>query len=98
MSDQMFDPIELQVIAMERLAKAEAECDHLRVQLKTTRKNLKRATYIAEHLWQMIDQETWRSTGGDDGQGHYEGDYHAEQIRIEIQELSGEMNLREQEA
>jgi hypothetical protein len=83
--------------ASERADKAEAERDRLREELKTTRKNLKRATYIAEHLWQMVDQETWRSTGGDDGQGHYEGDYHAEQICIEIQELSGEMNLREQE-
>src|SRR4051812_10934166 len=63
--------------ASERADKAEAERDALREELKTTRKNLKRATYIAEHLWQMVDQETWRSTGGDDGQGHYEGDYHA---------------------
>jgi hypothetical protein len=47
-------------------------------------KELARAAYVAEHLFQMIDRETWRSTGGDDGQGHYEGDYRAEQIQEEI--------------
>jgi hypothetical protein len=46
---------------------------------------LARAAYVAEHLAQMIDRETWRSTGGDDGQGHYEGDYRAEQIHEEIE-------------
>jgi len=49
---------------------------------------LARATHLAEHLWQMVDSETWRDTGGDDGQGHYEGDYHAEQTREEIQRLA----------
>ena len=44
-----------------------------------------RATYVAEHLWQMVDRETWRAAGGDDGQGHYEGDYYAEQVRLEIE-------------
>jgi hypothetical protein len=48
---------------------------------------LKRAAYIAEHLMQMIDQETWRATGSDDGQGHYEGDYHAEQVAEELRGL-----------
>ena len=45
---------------------------------------LARAVWIAQHLFQMIDRDTWRATGGDDGQGHYEGDYHAENIREEI--------------
>lgn len=35
---------------------------------------------VAEGLFQMIDRETWRATGGDDQQGHYEGDYRAAQI------------------
>lgn len=43
-----------------------------------------RAEYLALHLHSMIDRETWRSTGGDDGQGHYEGDYHAEKVEREI--------------
>jgi hypothetical protein len=34
---------------------------------------------------QMIDPQTWRDSGGDDGQGHYEGDYRAEQIHAEIE-------------
>lgn len=44
-----------------------------------------RAAYVAEHLMQMIDRETWRSSGGDDGQGHYEGDYHEERTALEVQ-------------
>lgn len=46
---------------------------------------LARAAFIAEHLHAMIDQETWRASGSDDMQGHYEGDYHAEQVLEEIQ-------------
>lgn len=46
---------------------------------------LDRAAFVAEHLMQMIDRETWRATGGDDGQGHYEGDYREEQTFAEIQ-------------
>jgi hypothetical protein len=49
---------------------------------------LRRTRYIAEHLYQMIDRDTWRATGGDDGQGHYEGDYRAEQIGLELRELA----------
>ena len=43
-----------------------------------------RARNLAKHLFQMIDRETWRATGGDDGQGHYEGDYRAANIEEEI--------------
>lgn len=43
-----------------------------------------RAEYVALHLHSMIDGETWRASGGDDGQGRYEGDYHAEQVAREI--------------
>jgi chromosome segregation ATPase len=65
----------------ERAAAAEAENTRLR-------KNLKRATFLAEHLHQMIDPQTWRDHGGDDGQGHYEGDFHAEKTLTEIRELA----------
>ena len=48
---------------------------------------LQHAVYLAEHLFQMIDRETWRATGGDDGQGHYEGDYRAEKTYEDILRL-----------
>jgi hypothetical protein len=44
----------------------------------------KRVLFIAEHLFEMIPQSVWRDSGGDDMQGHYEGDYHAEQVREEL--------------
>jgi hypothetical protein len=47
---------------------------------------LARAAYVAEHLMQMIDRETWRASGGDDGQGHYEGDYHEARLALEVKE------------
>lgn len=43
-----------------------------------------RARHLAKHLFLMVDQKAWRDSGGDDGQGHYEGDYHAERIGEEI--------------
>lgn len=43
-----------------------------------------KARHLAKHLFQMIDHKTWRATGGDDGQGHYEGDYRAAGIEEEI--------------
>jgi hypothetical protein len=49
---------------------------------------LRRATFLAEHLMQMIDRETWRATGGDDGQGHYEGDHHEAQVALELKRLA----------
>ena len=52
------------------------------------REALRRAVSIAEHLFQMIDPQTWRESGADDGQGHYEGDYRAEQIREQLDALS----------
>lgn len=54
--------------------------------IRKLRETLNRAAYVAEHLHAMIDRETWRATGGDDMQGHYEGDYHAEQVLREIRE------------
>lgn len=50
------------------------------------REKLARAAYIAENLLGMIDRETWRAQGGE-AQGHYEGDYFAEQVYAEIVEL-----------
>jgi hypothetical protein len=52
--------------------------------LADARNALERATNVAEMLWMMVDRETWRDTGGDDGQGHYEGDYRAEKLIEEI--------------
>ncbi len=42
--------------------------------------------HTADHLHAMIPAEAWRDAGGDDGQGHYEGDYHAEQTLTNIRE------------
>lgn len=49
---------------------------------------LRRSTYLARHLLNMIPQEVWRDAGGDDGQGHYEGEYHAAGIREELEKLA----------
>jgi len=48
---------------------------------------LARAVRLLENLFAMIPREVWRDSGGDDGQGHYEGDYRAEGIRDEIASL-----------
>lgn len=42
------------------------------------------ARHIAKNLFPMIDRKTWRSIGVEI-EGHYEGDYYAEQIRLEIE-------------
>src|SRR5262245_58573618 len=42
------------------------------------------ARNLVSHMFQMISAETWREHGGDDGQGHYEGDYHAAQLQEQI--------------
>lgn len=49
--------------------------------------DLRRMVYVAEHLFQMVPREIWRDQGGDDSQGHYEGDYHAENVETEIREM-----------
>lgn len=49
--------------------------------------DLEQAVNLAEHLFQMVDRETWLATGGDDGQGHYEGDYRAAGVAEEIRAL-----------
>lgn len=43
-----------------------------------------RARLLARNLFQMVDPQAWRASGGDDGQGHYEGDYFAAKIGEEI--------------
>jgi len=43
-----------------------------------------RARHLAKHLFAMVTLEQWRDTGGDDGQGHYEGDYRAAELEEEI--------------
>lgn len=43
-----------------------------------------RARHLAKHLFAMVTLEQWRDTGGGDGQGHYEGDYHAAELEEEI--------------
>ena len=43
-----------------------------------------RARLLARNLFQMVDRQAWRDSGGDDGQSHYEGDYHAEKVWEEI--------------
>jgi hypothetical protein len=48
--------------------------------LATVREDLLGHRKLARQLFQMIPREVWRDHGGDDGQGHYEGEYHAEQI------------------
>jgi predicted HAD superfamily Cof-like phosphohydrolase len=49
---------------------------------------LARAVYLAAHLHRMVPRQVWLDSGGDDGQGHYEGDYRAEQVADEIHRLA----------
>lgn len=60
----------------------------LAAEVERLRDVAKRAIYLAEHLFQMVPREVWRDTGGDDGQGHYEGDHRAEQTAAEIAALA----------
>lgn len=67
------------------LANEQRRSSRLEREIEALKFILARAAYVARHLHAMIDQETWRATGGDDMQGHYEGDYHAEQVAAEIE-------------
>lgn len=51
------------------------------------RERLERALHLAEHLFLMVPQDVWRDSGGDDGQGHYEGDYRAAQVQEELRAI-----------
>ena len=70
------------------VVEAKNELLSLEEQLESARADSARAVYIAENLFQMIDPQTWRDSGGDDGQGHYEGEYRAEQLREELVSLA----------
>lgn len=54
------------------------------LRLEQTEEALLRVLFIAEHLFQMVPTKVWRDSGGDDGQGHYEGDYYAEKVADEL--------------
>lgn len=62
--------------------------DALEAELVVERERAERLHFLAERMFQMIPPEVWREQGGDDGQGHYEGDYWAEQLRDELVALS----------
>ena len=54
---------------------------------------LARAAYVADHLMDMIDRETWRESGATGPEGQYEGDYRQAQVALEIKrwkEIAGE--------
>lgn len=57
-------------------------------QLEQAERDKARAVFIAKHLFQMVPKEAWRAQGADDMQGHYEGDYWAEQTREELAALT----------
>lgn len=56
-------------------------------EIEDLRADLARAVYLAEHLHQMIPREVWRDHGAE-WMGHYEGDYHAEQVAEELKALA----------
>lgn len=67
----------VEVVRAAALSAAEAE-------LHDAREALARAAYVSRNLLEMIPLQTWRDGGGDDGQGHYEGDYRQARIADEI--------------
>jgi hypothetical protein len=65
-----------------------ARVDGLLAELDQAKRALARAVYLGEHLLGMVPREVWREQGGDDQQGHYEGDYWAEQTAAELKSLA----------
>jgi hypothetical protein len=63
----------------------------LRDEVMGLKKELAYARYLVEHLFAMVPRQAWRDTGGDDGQGHYEGEYAAARLEEEIQSWKKEM-------
>jgi hypothetical protein len=63
-----------------------ARVDALEAERDTLKETLARAASCAKHLMGMTTQEMWRELGSDDGQGHYEGDYWAENTSAQIDE------------
>lgn len=66
---------------------AENAARRLAARLEEAERAARRSLYIAEHLFGMVDQKAWRDSGGDDMQGHYEGDYRAETLAEELASL-----------
>jgi len=53
--------------------------------VRELRAALREAHHTGRQLMGMVDRQTWRDQGGDDGQGHYEGDYYAEKVSGQIE-------------
>jgi hypothetical protein len=51
----------------------------------TDRERAERLLFLAEHLFEMIDRETWRAEGAE-YMGQYEGDHHAESVLAELRD------------
>jgi hypothetical protein len=56
----------------------------LAAELERVTAALRDAAETASHLLDMIPRQVWLDTGGDDGQGHYEGDYRAAKVAEDI--------------
>lgn len=82
--DACADAVEQLTQERDALLKTEHYVERMERRITDLKEERDRARFIAEHLFQMIPQSVWRDTGGDDMQGHYEGDYHAEQVAEEI--------------
>jgi hypothetical protein len=80
------------------MANANATIGLLRSENKRLEEQYGTLLTLAEHLFQMIPRETWRDFGGDDGQGHYEGEYRAEQIEQELHALRDSFPATEPDA
>lgn len=53
----------------------------------------RRAIYLAVHLMDMIDPQTWRDSGAIGPEGQYEGEYRAAGVMDELKELSHTLGL-----
>ena len=73
---------------LEEAIKQEIPDWHPEVQ-RLVQAEVKRLRTLVTNLFLMVDQDAWRATGGDDGQGHYEGDYRSEQLAEEINSWKG---------
>lgn len=76
------------VTQAEYCGPADAALDRLRSHVRALERDRERAVFLAQHLFQMISPDVWRYSGADDGQGHYEGEYRAEQLWNELTALA----------
>lgn len=67
---------------------ADAALTELAERANAAERGQARAADIALGLFQMIPVDAWRDHGGDDGQGHYEGEYRAAAIQDELHALA----------